>query len=98
MDNINEISIIGLGYVGLPLAVEFSKYYKTIGYDINSTRIKELNNHVDITLEISRKELKNVITKKNKNSTGLFLSNNLDSIKKVLFGNSLTNFLKYFSE
>ncbi len=81
MDNINEISIIGLGYVGLPLAVEFSKYYKTIGYDINSTRIKELNNYVDITLEISRKELKNVITKKNKNSTGLFLSNNLDSIK-----------------
>tara|TARA_B100001248_G_C27350380_1_gene441025 strand:- start:78 stop:1352 length:1275 start_codon:yes stop_codon:yes gene_type:complete len=77
-----EISVIGLGYVGLPLAVEFSKYYKTIGYDINSKRIEELNNYLDITLEISKKELKNVLTKKNENLTGLFLSNDLDSTKK----------------
>ena len=46
-----KISIIGLGYVGLPLAVEFSKKYKTIGYDINEERVKELNNYTDKTLE-----------------------------------------------
>ena len=38
-----RISVVGLGYVGLPLAVEFSKYYATIGYDINKRRIKELS-------------------------------------------------------
>ena len=38
----NHIAIIGLGYVGLPLAVEFSKKYKVIGFDINRGRIKEL--------------------------------------------------------
>lgn len=41
------IAIIGLGYVGLPLAVEFGKLYPTIGFDINSSRIQELQNHID---------------------------------------------------
>ena len=54
-----QIGIIGLGYVGLPLAIEFSKKFKTVGYDINSTRIDELNDNVDSTLEISSKKLKN---------------------------------------
>ena len=40
------ISIIGLGYVGLPLAVAFSKKYKVIGFDINNERIKELNSGI----------------------------------------------------
>jgi len=48
----NKIAIIGLGYVGLPLAVEFGKKYKTIGFDINKTRIDELNKGIDITLEV----------------------------------------------
>lgn len=54
-----QIGIIGLGYVGLPLAIEFSKKFKTVGYDINSTRIDELNNNMDSTLEISSNKLKN---------------------------------------
>ena len=57
MKDTAKISIIGLGYVGLPLAVEFGKIYKTIGFDINQARIKELNQGFDKTLEVSEKEL-----------------------------------------
>ncbi len=49
--------IVGLGYVGLPLAVEFGKYRKVIGFDININRINELKSGIDKTLEISSKEL-----------------------------------------
>ena len=52
-----KLAIIGLGYVGLPLAVEFAKQFNTIGYDINSRRIKELNNGIDSTLEVEKSEL-----------------------------------------
>lgn len=51
------IAIIGLGYVGLPLAVEFGKHRATIGFDINQTRINELQNGQDHTLECSPEEL-----------------------------------------
>ena len=47
-----KIAIIGLGYVGLPLAIEFSKYFKVLGFDINSKRILELQNFIDVTCEI----------------------------------------------
>ena len=53
-----NIAVIGLGYVGLPLAVEFGKKRKVIGYDINATRIAELNDDHDRTEEVSRNELK----------------------------------------
>lgn len=53
-----KIAIIGLGYVGLPLAVAFSKYYPTTGYDINHDRIKELKKNQDSTLETTPEELK----------------------------------------
>lgn len=53
-----KLGVIGLGYVGLPLAVEFGKKYKVIGFDINSKRIAELKTGVDKTLEVSEKELK----------------------------------------
>ncbi|WP_299883660.1 nucleotide sugar dehydrogenase [uncultured Lacinutrix sp.] len=54
----NNIAIIGLGYVGLPLAVAFSKKnFNVIGFDINESRIKELKNNKDHTLEVSSKEL-----------------------------------------
>ena len=53
------IGIIGMGYVGLPLAVEFGKKYSTIGFDINSRRIKELMSGKDSTLEVESEELKN---------------------------------------
>ena len=52
-----KIAVIGLGYVGLPLAVEFGKQYKTVGFDTNTARIKELNNGHDVTLEITVDEL-----------------------------------------
>ena len=53
-----RLAIIGLGYVGLPLAVEFGKKYDTIGFDINAKRIEELKQGIDRTLEISPEELK----------------------------------------
>jgi len=58
-----KISIIGLGYVGLPLAIEFSKLYEVIGYDINKKRIKELNQYIDITNETPSKSLKKALSK-----------------------------------
>jgi UDP-N-acetyl-D-galactosamine dehydrogenase len=51
------IAIIGLGYVGLPLAVEFGKKYKVVGFDIKKERIKELQQGKDHTLEVSKEEL-----------------------------------------
>ncbi|MDB2567547.1 nucleotide sugar dehydrogenase [Flavobacteriaceae bacterium] len=62
--NNKTIGIVGLGYVGLPLAIEFCKKFKVIGFDINKNRINELSNNIDKTNEISNKELfesKNVI-------------------------------------
>lgn len=56
--NDKTIAIIGLGYVGLPLAVEFGKKYKTIGFDINQARIKELETGFDRTLEVDADQLK----------------------------------------
>lgn len=52
-----KIAIIGLGYVGLPLAVEFGRKFKTVGYDINVARVAELNAGVDSTLETTSEEL-----------------------------------------
>lgn len=51
------IGIVGLGYVGLPLAVEFGKQYKTTGYDINTIRVEELNSGEDCTREVSKADL-----------------------------------------
>lgn len=51
------LAIVGLGYVGMPLAVEFGKRYPTIGFDINAQRIAELRQGVDLTLEVSREEI-----------------------------------------
>ena len=53
-----KIAIIGLGYVGLPLAIEFSKFFKTVGYDKNQERITDLKNNNDKTLEVTSEELK----------------------------------------
>jgi len=55
------IAIIGLGYVGLPLAVAFAAKYNVIGFDINSKRVSELNQGNDFTLEISKEELQEVL-------------------------------------
>lgn len=53
-----KISITGLGYVGLPVAIEFSKKFKTIGFDINEDRIEQLKNGIDLTNEVSTEDLK----------------------------------------
>ena len=57
-----KICIVGLGYVGLPLAVNLSKYFKIVGYDNNEQRIIDLRDNNDKTKEIKKSELK-----KNKN-------------------------------
>ncbi len=69
----NKICIVGLGYVGLPLAVEFSKKFIVIGFDLNSNRIEELKKCIDKTNEVEESELKKV---KNLNYT-----NNISDIK-----------------
>ncbi len=69
------ISIIGLGYVGLPLAVEFGKNEKTIGFDINKDRIEELKSGHDRTLEVESSELKN--------TPYLSYTDSLDEIKEA---------------
>ena len=58
MNNNIKIAVIGLGYVGLPLALELSNHYKTIGYDINKTRIDSLKNNFDENYEFNSKFLK----------------------------------------
>ena len=60
-----KICIIGLGYVGLPLAVEFAKKFPVVGFDINQARIEELNEGHDSTLEVSDDELKEVLIREN---------------------------------
>ena len=68
-----QIAVVGLGYVGLPLAVEFGRKRSVIGFDINESRIKELENYQDNTLETTQKELKDAIY--------LSYSSNLEDIK-----------------
>jgi UDP-N-acetyl-D-galactosamine dehydrogenase len=52
-----KIAVIGQGYVGLPLAVEFGKHYPTLGFDINAVRIEQLGNGIDLTQEMSAEQL-----------------------------------------
>ena len=56
-----KIAVIGLGYVGLPLAVEFGKKFPTVGFDINTNRVKQLQEGHDYTLEVEDENLKEVI-------------------------------------
>ena len=58
-----KISIIGLGYVGLPLAVEFSKLYETVGYDVNEKRVREIKASIDINGDIEEEILSNLNAK-----------------------------------
>lgn len=72
-----KIAIIGLGYVGLPLAVEFGKKYHTIGFDINKGRVQELNDGIDKTLEVNSEELKSTFN--------LTFTNTLSEISEANF-------------
>ena len=77
-----KIAIIGLGYVGLPLAHLFATKYPVIGYDINAIRVKELNNGIDNTLEISESALKRVVKKISDSGAGLFCTDQVEQIKE----------------
>ncbi|KKO46991.1 Vi polysaccharide biosynthesis protein VipA/TviB [Arsukibacterium ikkense] len=70
-----KLAIIGLGYVGLPLAVEFGKHYQTLGFDINQARVAELQNGSDHTLEVSSEELAS--------ASQLQFSHQLDDLKSA---------------
>ncbi len=69
-----KIAIIGLGYVGLPLAVEFAKKYAVVGFDINENRIAQLNAGEDVTKETSKSELSAVLKGSPSSEIGLYLS------------------------
>jgi len=74
-----KIAIIGLGYVGLPLAVAFASKYSVTGFDINSKRVSELRKGIDDTLEVEEDLLKSVLTDSPADK-GLYISDNLDDI------------------
>ena len=84
-----QIAVIGLGYVGLPLAVEFAKQYPTVGFDINDPRVDELMNGHDRTLEVEDEELKKVIASDlmlaEKNGKGLHLTTAVGDIESSNF-------------
>ena len=71
--NNKKIAVIGLGYVGLPLAVEFNKKREVIGFDINKKRIDALEKGMDVTGELSKQELKDGVN--------ISYTTNLDDLK-----------------
>uniref|UniRef100_UPI00404A41D8 nucleotide sugar dehydrogenase n=1 Tax=Flavobacterium sp. TaxID=239 RepID=UPI00404A41D8 len=75
-----KIAIIGLGYVGLPLARLFATKFNVVGFDINEKRISELNAGKDTTLEIENEVLKAVLKTTNSDAIGLFCTNQLEEI------------------
>jgi len=84
-----KIAVIGLGYVGLPLAVEFAKQYPTVGFDINGPRVDELMNGHDRTLEVEDDDLKKVIDSdlinSEKNGKGLYCTTAVGDIESSNF-------------
>ena len=80
-----KIGVIGLGYVGLPLARLFATKYPVIGFDINQARINELQAGTDTTLEVSDEVLQGVLSTGPKMKTGLFCSSNLDDLKDCTY-------------
>ncbi len=80
-----KVGVIGLGYVGLPLAVEFARKYSVTGFDLNKKRVKELNEGFDTTLEVSDCDLKAVLKKEADASIGICISDQPDTLKEVNF-------------
>lgn len=76
-----KIAIIGLGYVGLPLARLFATKYPTIGFDINTHRIAELKSGIDSTLEVEEELLKSVLVEEFSDENGLYITNQLEELK-----------------
>ena len=69
-----KIAIVGLGYVGLPLAVEFSKHYQVVGYDISTERVENIKIGRDTTLEIAEDALRDSL------ASGFSVTNDLEDI------------------
>lgn len=76
-----KIGIIGLGYVGLPLARLFATKYPVVGFDINQNRVSELNKGNDFTLEVEKEFLQSVLIEKPLSKVGLFCTTQLEDIK-----------------
>lgn len=97
MNKIHKIAVIGLGYVGLPLARLFATKYPVVGFDINVERIFELNQGIDSTFEVDNKDLQSVLLKENpflcisnsdivekdRNVVGLYCSININEIENA---------------
>ena len=81
MKNNHTISVIGLGYVGLPLARLFATKYPVVGFDINHTRVEELREGKDLTREVEEDLLKSVLKNENSSGNGLFVSGELKDIE-----------------
>ena len=90
MKNNIKIAVIGLGYVGLPLAIAFSKKFRVVGFDVNKLIINQLKNSVDLTNEIKNKKdlqnknilfTNNIIKMKNAN---IFIITVLDCFKFII--------------
>ena len=79
--NKDKIAVIGLGYVGLPLARLFATKFNVVGFDINQARIEALSKGIDATLEVEEDVLKSVLKTSQNNENGLICSSNLDDIK-----------------
>ncbi|WP_291142847.1 nucleotide sugar dehydrogenase [Flavobacterium sp. UBA7680] len=77
-----KIAVIGLGYVGLPLARLFATKYAVVGFDINKSRIESLNSGVDTTLEIDSVTLQKVLVNNTDSETGLYCTSSLDDIER----------------
>ena len=76
-----KIAVIGLGYVGLPLARLFATKYSVVGFDINTERVNELISGKDSTLEVSDEALQSVLIKEVSNKNGLLCSTSIEDIK-----------------
>ena len=84
MENI-QIAVIGLGYVGLPLARLFATKYPVIGFDINISRIEELNSGKDSTLEVHNEQLQAVLTAQPSSAPGLFCTADAEFLRKCTY-------------
>ena len=80
MDKNIKIAVIGLGYVGLPLAQLFATKYTVVGFDINKGRIASLKTGIDTTLELDAKTLQKVLLEKSDDSIGLFCTSDSNDI------------------
>ena len=78
--NKDKIAVIGLGYVGLPLARLFATKYAVVGFDINQKRVEELQKGIDTTLEVEKDVLQSVLKKESDDGLGLYCSSNIDDI------------------